>query len=112
MLHACSKDAMSIGVMIICSCNVITKARILAAAAALANELPDQPVTPGRIFRVLGARPQCGTCFAMVRRIVADAGITFTCPEPLATVAEVVVETVEIEVTTVDVVFDPGSKVA
>jgi bacterioferritin-associated ferredoxin len=99
--------------MIICSCNVITKARILAAAAALASEQPGDPVTPGRIFRVLGARPQCGTCFAMVRRIVADAGIAFTCPEPLATVAEVtVVETVEIEVTTVEVGFDPGSKVA
>jgi bacterioferritin-associated ferredoxin len=104
---------MSIGVMIICSCNVITKARILAAAAALAGETPGQPVTPGRIFRDLGARPQCGTCFAMVRRIVADAGIAFTCPEPLATVAEVtVVETVEIEVTTGDVAFDPASKVA
>ena len=49
----------------------------------------------------------------MVRRIVADAGIAFTCPEPLATVAEVtVVESVEIEVTTVEVGFDPGSKVA
>lgn len=104
---------MSIGTMIICSCNVITKARILAAAATLASEFPEQPVTPGRIFRVLGTRPQCGTCFAMVRRIVADAGIAFTCPEPLATVADVtVVETVEIEVSTIEVAFDQGPKVA
>jgi bacterioferritin-associated ferredoxin len=99
--------------MIICSCNVITRARILAAAEVLAREMPERPVTPGGIFRVLGARPQCGTCFAMVRRIVADAGITFTCPEPIATDAEVTnVETVDIEVTTIEVVFDPGSKVA
>lgn len=74
--------------MIICSCNVLSKARIAAAADALARENPDRPVTPGRCFRTLGVRPQCGTCFALVRRIVADAGITFTCPEPLATVAD------------------------
>jgi bacterioferritin-associated ferredoxin len=101
--------------MIICSCNVITKARILAAADAVARERPGLPVTPGRIFRALGARPQCGTCFAMIRRIIADAGIAFTCPEPLATVAEVeveVVEIVEIEVTTVEITFDPTAKVA
>ncbi len=55
---------------------------------ALAAEDPGRPLTPGRIFRALGARPQCGTCFALIRRIVADAGLTFTCPEPLATVAE------------------------
>ena len=74
--------------MIICSCNVLSRARIAAAADALAREAPDRPVTPGRCFRALGARPQCGTCFAPVRRIIADAGITFTCPEPLATVAD------------------------
>jgi hypothetical protein len=52
----------------------------------------------------------------MIRRIIADAGIAFTCPEPLATVAEVevveVVEVVEIEVTTVEITFDPTAKVA
>ena len=102
--------------MIICSCNVITKARILAAADAVARERPGLPVTPGRIFRALGARPQCGTCFGMIRRIIADAGIAFTCPEPIATVADVelveVVEIVEVEVTTVEITFDPTVKVA
>lgn len=112
-MRGAAKDVISIGDMIICSCNVVTKARILAAAAALADENPGQPVTPALIFRRLGARPQCGTCFAMVRRIVADAGIAFTCPEPLATVAEVtVVTTVDIAVTTVEAGFDQGSKVA
>lgn len=99
--------------MIICSCNVITKARILAAAAALVGEAPGLPVTPGRIFRELGARPQCGTCFAMVRRIVADAGIAFTCPEPLATVAEVGdIQNPGIEASSVEGTFDPASTLA
>jgi bacterioferritin-associated ferredoxin len=93
--------------MIICSCNVITKARIAAAADQVARDYPGQPVTPGRIFRVLGARPQCGTCFALIRRIVADAGLSFTCPEPLATVAERDVTAAEIEIA-----FDQAGKVA
>ena len=74
--------------MIICSCNVLSRARIAAAAERLAREAPGRPVTPGRCLRELGVRPQCGTCFPLVRRIVADAGIAFTCPEPLATVAD------------------------
>ena len=82
--------------MIVCSCNVLTGDRILAAAETLAREDSGRPVTPGRLFRALGARPQCGTCFPTVRRIVADAGIAFTCPEPLASVAD------EDEVLTVD----------
>jgi bacterioferritin-associated ferredoxin len=93
--------------MIICSCNVLTKARIAAAAEALAREAPDRPVTPGRCFRALGARPQCGTCFALVRRIVADAGITFTCPEPLATVADG-----DLSPTDMDNAFDRADNVA
>ncbi|MCB1498447.1 MAG: (2Fe-2S)-binding protein [Bauldia sp.] len=93
--------------MIICSCNVITKARIVAAADQLARESPGQPVTPGRISRALGARPQCGTCFALIRRIVADAGLSVTCPEPLATVAEQDVTAAEIEIA-----FDQTGKVA
>ena len=74
--------------MIVCSCNVLTKQRIRAAAEALAVEDPFRPITPGRLFRALGARPQCGTCFSVIRTIIADAGLAFTCPEPLASVAE------------------------
>ncbi len=84
--------------MIVCSCNVLTKARIRATAEALAAEDPLRPITPGRLFRSLGARPQCGTCFSVIRTIVADAGLTFTCPEPLATEAEAVEETTEIDI--------------
>lgn len=74
--------------MIVCSCNVLAKSRILAAAQMLAAEDPFRPITPGRLFKALGARPNCGTCFATIRRVIADAGLTFTCPEPLASVAE------------------------
>ena len=76
--------------MIVCSCKVLTGARILAAAETLAAEDPMRPITPGRLFRALGARPNCGTCFSTIRTIIADAGLTFTCPEPLASVAEAV----------------------
>jgi len=74
--------------MIVCSCAVLSKARILAAAEALARELPYRPVTAGRVFRALGARPQCGICYRPIRAIIAEAGLAFTCPEPLASEAE------------------------
>jgi bacterioferritin-associated ferredoxin len=74
--------------MIVCSCNVLTPARILAAARELAAADPSRPLTPGRLFKALGARPQCGTCFTSIRAIIAEAGFSFTCPEPLASVAE------------------------
>jgi bacterioferritin-associated ferredoxin len=74
--------------MIVCSCNVLTEARIRAAAESLAAEDPSRPITPGRLFRRLGARPNCGTCYRTIRAIVARAGLAFTCPEPLASLAE------------------------
>ena len=74
--------------MIVCSCNVLTRARILEIAEELATQDPLRPLTPGRLFKALGARPQCGTCFATIRTMIADAGLVFTCPEPLASVAE------------------------
>jgi bacterioferritin-associated ferredoxin len=74
--------------MIVCSCNVLTKARIIAVATELAAADPDRPLTPGRLFRAMGARPQCGTCFPLIRSIIASAGIALTCPEPLASEAE------------------------
>lgn len=83
--------------MIVCSCNVLTKTRIRETAEALAAEDPFRPITPGRLFRALGARPNCGTCFSLIRAIVADAGLTFTCPEPLASVAEAAADSEEID---------------
>lgn len=84
--------------MIVCSCNVLTKSRIRAAAEVLAAEDPFRPITPGRLFRALDARPNCGTCFSTIRSIIADAGLAFTCPEPLASVAEAVEDGIEIEI--------------
>jgi bacterioferritin-associated ferredoxin len=89
--------------MIVCSCNVLTSACIRAAAIALAAEDPLRPITPGRLFRRLGARPNCGTCFTTIRHIIADAGLAFTCPEPLASVAE---SAAEVEETAVLVILD------
>ncbi len=74
--------------MIVCSCNVLARSRILAAAQMLAAEDAFRPITPGRLFKALGARPNCGTCFTTIRKVIADAGLSFTCPEPLASVAE------------------------
>jgi bacterioferritin-associated ferredoxin len=74
--------------MIVCSCNVLTKARVIAAADRLLRDDPTRPVTAGRIFRALGVRPNCGTCFSLIRTIIAEAGLAFTCPEPLASEAE------------------------
>lgn len=74
--------------MIVCSCNVLTKARVVAAAEKLAREAPGKPITPGRVLRELGVKGQCAVCFSLIRTIVAGAGVMITCPEPLATVAE------------------------
>jgi len=74
--------------MIVCSCSVLTGARIRATAEVLAAEDPARPITPARLFKALGVRPQCATCFPVIRSIVAGAGLSFTCPEPLASEAE------------------------
>lgn len=95
--------------MIVCSCSVLTNANITATAQMLARAEPGRPVTPGRIFRALGARPQCGTCFSLIRQIVADAGIAFTCPEPLAGEAG---DAAEMAAGEDEIVFDLKDRVA
>ena len=74
--------------MIVCSCNVLTKAGVVAAAEKLARETPARPITPGRILRELGVKAQCAVCFSLIRTTVASAGVMVTCPEPIATDAE------------------------
>lgn len=73
--------------MIICSCNVLSSAAIRAAAEKLREEDPARPVTPGRVFLALGARPQCGSCIELVRKSLREWGFPLTCPEPLASIA-------------------------
>jgi bacterioferritin-associated ferredoxin len=74
--------------MIVCSCNILTKAQILEAAEMLQREQPGRALTPARIYRFLQMRAQCTVCFALVRRIVMESGLAVTCPEPLGSGAE------------------------
>lgn len=74
--------------MIVCSCNFLTKSRILEQAEALAREQPGRPLTPARVYRALGAKAQCTVCFILVRKILAESGLLVTCPEPLGSGAE------------------------
>jgi len=74
--------------MIICSCNVLSSAAIRAAAERLRDEDPTRPVTPGRVFLALGARPQCGSCIELVRKSLREWGFPLTCPEPLSSIAD------------------------
>lgn len=74
--------------MIVCSCNFLTKARILEAAEQLARETPGRPLTPARVYRALGMKAQCTVCFILVRKLLAESGAIITCPEPLGSGAE------------------------
>lgn len=74
--------------MIVCSCNVLTKARVVAAAGTLMRRDSTRAVTPGRILKELGVKAQCAVCFGLIRTMVAEAGVMVTCPEPLATEAQ------------------------
>jgi len=73
--------------MIVCSCNALTKARVIAAAEALIRRNPARAVTPGRILKELGVKAQCAICFSLIRTMIAEAGVMVTCPEPLASEA-------------------------
>jgi bacterioferritin-associated ferredoxin len=74
--------------MILCSCKVLTRERILETAARLVAARPGRPVTPGQVFRALGLKAQCAVCFPLIRTLLAQNGYAVTCPEPLATAAE------------------------
>ncbi|MFN3481952.1 (2Fe-2S)-binding protein [Rhabdaerophilum calidifontis] len=56
--------------MIICSCNALTRAQILEAAA---SEPPHAPRSPAQTYRCLGCAPDCGRCLVTVRRILGEA---------------------------------------
>lgn len=74
--------------MILCSCNLLTSADLKAAAQSLRASDPSRPVTPSRLFELLGVRPQCGNCVDALRHTLAEWGFPGTCPEPLATIAD------------------------
>jgi bacterioferritin-associated ferredoxin len=58
--------------VIVCSCNVLSDAKILAA---LKSEDAARPCSPGEAYRCLGCAPRCGRCLATVRELIAEAHI-------------------------------------
>jgi bacterioferritin-associated ferredoxin len=59
--------------MIVCHCNVLTKAAILAAIGSNPLSMPDSPV---QVHKCMGCAPQCGRCLATVRDILIEARIS------------------------------------
>jgi bacterioferritin-associated ferredoxin len=59
--------------MIVCQCNVLTRADVLSVYA---REHVVMPRTPAQVQRCLGCAPQCGCCARAVREILVEAGIT------------------------------------
>lgn len=55
-------------VVIVCSCNVISDAKIRASIQAEAG-----PRTPGAVYRCLGCSPNCGRCLATVQSLIIEA---------------------------------------
>lgn len=56
--------------MIVCSCNVITRASIERAVEQLGGAPEPGIVTPGCVYRALGHRPRCGTCLSTVSQLI------------------------------------------
>ena|GEM_PF-296594 len=54
--------------MIVCSCNAISDAKIKDSVQS-----EKSPRTPGAVYRCLGCSPNCGRCYAMVQKIIAEA---------------------------------------
>jgi bacterioferritin-associated ferredoxin len=69
--------------MIVCHCNVLTKAAILEVIGANPLSMPQSPV---QVHKCMGCAPQCGRCLTTVREILIEARITTiavgcaTCP--------------------------------
>lgn len=56
--------------MIVCQCNAIDHVAIETAASLLAAADPWTLLTPGRVYRALGARPRCGGCLPLAASII------------------------------------------
>lgn len=57
--------------MIVCSCNVLSEADILAAMGSGSV----RPGSPLDAYRCLGCAPRCGRCLKTVRALLAEAHI-------------------------------------
>lgn len=56
--------------MIVCSCNVLSDSNIRSALDPSKGQLC--PQTPGAVYKCLGCSPNCGRCFATVRKIINE----------------------------------------
>ncbi|HEY5226486.1 MAG TPA: (2Fe-2S)-binding protein [Methylovirgula sp.] len=54
--------------MIICSCNVLSDAKVRASIQAETG-----PRTAGAVYRCFGCSPNCGRCVATVRSLIVEA---------------------------------------
>ncbi|MGA7657612.1 MAG: (2Fe-2S)-binding protein [Methylocella sp.] len=54
--------------MIVCSCNVLTDAKIRDIVTGGMC-----PRTPGAVYKCLGCSPNCGRCIATLRMIISEA---------------------------------------
>lgn len=58
--------------MIVCHCNVLTKAMINDAIEGLIDDDPYQLITPGVVYRELGKRGKCCGCFPQVVSLIVQ----------------------------------------
>lgn len=62
--------------MIVCSCTGVTDRDIRDAIAWMRASDPYVLITPGRIYRALGKKPDCGGCIRLfVARMRADENL-------------------------------------
>lgn len=58
--------------MIVCSCAVITDHEIRDAVAWMRASDPTTLITPGKIYRALGRRPDCGGCVSLFVQVMKE----------------------------------------
>lgn len=57
--------------MLVCHCTLITTFDIETLMARAAEDGVPAPATPGQVFRALGKRPVCGTCFGTISLLLS-----------------------------------------
>ena len=60
--------------MIVCHCMGITDRDIRASVDWMRAADPDTVITPGKIYRALGKRADCGGCMPLFLNIMSDCG--------------------------------------
>jgi len=58
--------------VIVCSCAVITDHDIRDAVAWMRASDPKTLITPGKVYRALGRRPDCGGCVSLFVQVMKD----------------------------------------